>query len=139
MKVGYKKICIHVRRGDMLKRSHIQQGNAVADAKFISKAIKFCNDRFGDAFFFVLSDDIPWCKRNIKEDVIFSPFTNKGYDIALMTACDHVVVTSGSFGWWGAWLSGGTAVYFSGFPRPGSPQDSRFERDDYYPRTWIAL
>lgn len=139
IKVGYKKICIHVRRGDMVGSAQTERGNAVVDAKFISKAIQFCNDTFRDAIFFVLSDDIRWCKTNIKENVIFSPFTDAGYDMALMTSCDHVVITSGSFGWWGAWLSGGTAVYFNGFPRHGSPQDKRFNRYDYYPPEWIAL
>lgn len=48
---------------------------------------------------------------------MFSPFTDPVDDMALMIQCDHVIVTSGSFGWWGAWLSGGTRLYFQGFIR----------------------
>ncbi|XP_053378733.1 galactoside alpha-(1,2)-fucosyltransferase 1-like [Mercenaria mercenaria] len=138
-KDGRKNICIHVRRGDMAREFYVKRGFAVVDINFINKAIQFCEMNFKDALYFVLSNDIKWCKENIKRKVVFSNFKDSGYDLALMTLCDHVVVTSGSFGWWGAWLSKGTAVYFNGYPRPGSQQDTRFSRQDYYPSNWIGL
>ncbi|XP_053406083.1 galactoside alpha-(1,2)-fucosyltransferase 1-like [Mercenaria mercenaria] len=138
-KVGLKNICIHVRRTDMTTNSNKNTGYAVAPISFIYKAINFCETNFKKAVFFVLSDDIKWCRKNIKRDVKFSSFEDPGYDLALMTLCDHVVVTSGTFGWWGAWLSNRTAVYFNGYPRPGSLLDKSFSREDYYPPNWIGL
>ncbi|XP_053392394.1 galactoside 2-alpha-L-fucosyltransferase Sec1-like [Mercenaria mercenaria] len=138
-KVGFKNICIHVRRADMNIDSNQRLGYAVAPISFIYKAINFCEINFKKAIFFVLSDDIKWCRKNIKRDVKFSSFNDPGYDLALMTLCDHVVVTSGTFGWWGAWLSNGTAIYFNDYPRPNSLLDEQFSREDYYPPNWIGL
>jgi galactoside 2-L-fucosyltransferase 1/2 len=50
-----------------------------------------------------------------------------------------VIVTSGTFGWWGAWLSGGTTVYFKGYPRPESWLASQVSKNDYYPKGWIPM
>ncbi|XP_045163601.2 galactoside 2-alpha-L-fucosyltransferase SEC1-like [Mercenaria mercenaria] len=138
-KDGFKNICIHVRRQDMAKQILARRGFAVAPINFIYKAIQFCEVNFKKALFFVISDDIQWCKKNIKRDVIFSNLKEPIHDLALMTLCDHVVVTAGSFGWWGAWLSNGTAVYYNGYPSPGSQLDLRFKREDYYPTEWIGL
>jgi galactoside 2-L-fucosyltransferase 1/2 len=57
--------------------------------------------------------------------------------MALMTLCDHVIVTAGTFGWWGAWLSGGITVYYKGYP--GHNLSNRFNLFDYYPSHWIGL
>ncbi|XP_045163602.2 galactoside 2-alpha-L-fucosyltransferase SEC1-like [Mercenaria mercenaria] len=138
-KDGFKNICIHVRRTDMADKSLARKGYAAAPISFIYKAIQFCEVNFKKAIFFVLSDDIKWCRKNIKRNVIFSSFTDPGNDLALMTSCDHVVVTAGSFGWWGAWLSNGTAVYFNGYPRPGTKAEAEYIREDYYPPDWIGL
>ncbi|XP_045197260.2 galactoside alpha-(1,2)-fucosyltransferase 1-like [Mercenaria mercenaria] len=137
-KSGYKKVCIHIRRGDFLNERQLRRGFSVANLAYIKRAKKIFLKKYSKVQFVVLSNDKEWCKMHIKGDVI-SNFTESGDDMALMALCDDVVVTSGTFGWWGAWLSGGTTVYFKGYPRPGSPLDRRFNRTEYYPPHWIGI
>jgi len=95
---------------------------------------------FDDVIFILISDGIEWCKENVRgPDITYSPFGEQYMDLALMTSCDHVIVTSGTFGWWGAWLAGGRTVYFSGYPGPNSYIESVINRSDYYPPSWIGL
>ncbi|XP_053387697.1 galactoside alpha-(1,2)-fucosyltransferase 2-like [Mercenaria mercenaria] len=134
----YQQVCIHVRRGDTANKVMIKFGYAVAGVDFIEKARKCYIERFSKVQFIIVSDDKDWCRKNLK-DVYISPFTNEADDMALMTLCDHVTITVGTFGWWGAWLSNSTTVYFDGFPTPHSGLASTMNRDDYYPPNWIGI
>ncbi|XP_053387664.1 galactoside alpha-(1,2)-fucosyltransferase 2-like [Mercenaria mercenaria] len=135
---GYQLVCIHIRRGDILAKAKIDDGYAVADLDFMDKAIFFYRNKYSRVQFLVVSDDKVWCRKHLR-DVVISPLTDPGDEMALMTLSNHVVVTTGTFGWWGAWLSGGTTVYFDKYPRPGSPLASRISREDYYPPSWIGM
>jgi hypothetical protein len=59
---------------------------------------------------FVFSDDIAWCKSNLKfnYETIFveQEHSKKGVasDLALMALCKHNIISNSSFAWWGAWL-----------------------------------
>lgn len=133
-------VCLHVRRGDMNHvLSHIH-GYTIADMTYINKAMQYYDSIFNNLQFIVLSDDINWCKENIVDrNATFSPFENPGSDMALMSLCDHVIVTSGSYGWWGAWLANGVTVYYDGFPRKRSLVARETDLEDYYPKNWIGM
>ncbi|XP_045184460.2 galactoside alpha-(1,2)-fucosyltransferase 1-like [Mercenaria mercenaria] len=139
-RTGLVNVCVHVRRGDLSDSVAMRKGYAIAGLDFIYNAMNFYRRKFKNVQFIVLSDGIFWCIENIKgNDIIFSPFYRYAEDMALMTLCNHVIVTSGTFGWWGAWLSGGTTVYFNGYPRPESWLATQINKKDYYPKDWIAL
>ena len=57
--------------------------------------------------FFVFSDDIEWCKKNILIPAIF--VENKGNDswkdMLLMSNCKHNITTNSTFSWWAAWFN----------------------------------
>ena len=72
--------------------------------------------------FFVISDDIEWCKLNLgtrkAKNVIFasdpSRSTNDGigHDLALMTKMNHTILSRGSFSYWSTYFAGnGAKVY----------------------------
>ncbi|KAH3865123.1 hypothetical protein DPMN_028162 [Dreissena polymorpha] len=137
---GQWTVCIHVRRGDMLMPSASMRGYRVAGIDFINRAMEYYRTGLLNVLFVMVSDGILWCRENIRgENITFSPFYSNLDDFALMTSCDHVVVTSGTFGWWGAWLSRGTTVYFKDYPGSGSWLASQTNREDYYPRHWVAI
>lgn len=137
---GYDNVCIHVRRGDMIATSSLRKGYSVADLHFLNNSMNFYRKNLTKVQFIIVSDGMSWCKQHITgNDVIYSPFLDLASDMALMTLCDHVIVTSGTFGWWGAWLSGGTTVYFAGFPGKGSWLSRAMNVTDYYPRDWIGM
>lgn len=134
-------VAIHIRRQDMTLQSSIKRGYITPGVDYIFKAMTyFQKTTRGSVLFVVISDDIKWCKNNVKgENITYSPFHDIGCDVALMSSCDHVIITSGTFGWWGGWLSGGSVVYFAGFPGKGSPVANETNNKDYYPPNWIGL
>ncbi|XP_060587992.1 uncharacterized protein LOC132743491 [Ruditapes philippinarum] len=60
-------------------------------------------------------------------------------DLAAMSLCDHMIISVGTFGWWGGWLAGGSVIYFNGYPKPGSEISKYFVKDDFYPPFWIGI
>ena len=136
-----ERIGIHIRRGDFLTEAAMNEGRVVAKMDYINRAMSYFRRNYKDMFFIVVSDDMQWCRDNIRSDgVIFSPFEKPITDMAIMSLCDHMIITVGSFSWWGGWLSGGTVVYLKDFPKPGSDLDKYgMNRKEYYPPEWIGL
>ena len=98
----------------------------------------------GEALFVVVSDDPQWCEAQPlfhASDVTvtrFAPRDSPLHDLALLAACDHNVVSLGTFGWWGAWLAGGQVLYHQEFePNHRINVDGKAVPADYYPRQWI--
>lgn len=71
--------------------------------------------------FLVTSDDVKWCKRVfIDIEAIFffpSDFFRKmpvvsgaHFDMCVMSLCNHSIYDYGTFGFWGAYLSGGHTI-----------------------------
>ena len=63
-------------------------------------------------------------------------------DLAILSLTDHVILSVGSYGWWGAYLSNSSkrnVVYFSNYPLPNSEIASTFISSDYYPPSWISI
>ncbi|ESO08600.1 hypothetical protein HELRODRAFT_110149 [Helobdella robusta] len=60
-------------------------------------------------------------------------------DLAILSACQHVIMTVGTFGWWAGFLSGGTVVYYKNYPSPNTEIGSGFLAEDYYPPNWISM
>ena len=135
------KIGLHVRRGDIVTNSMlIQHGHLAANISYINRAIDYFKAKYPKSVFIVCSNDIPWCKENIqRKDVVFSVRHDAGEDLAILSRCDHMIVTVGTYGWWGAWLAGGDVVYFKDWPRPNSGYASSMVKEDYYPQGWKPL
>ena len=139
--MNLQKVGLHVRRGDFLNRQ--REGFTVSALDYINRAIAIMNNRLGKErkIIFVASDDIKWCKENIKgADIRYPSFNDVGKDLYLLTQCDHHIITSGTFGWTGAWLNEtGIVVYDKSYPKPNTTVGRMFKLDDYYPSRWIGL
>ncbi len=97
-----KSTCsIHVRRGDYL---NLSDHHPVQNMDYYINAI---NEIGLDKTFFVLSDDISWCKDNFNflENVIYCENNEDYEDLYLMSLCSHNIIANSSFSWWGAWLN----------------------------------
>ena len=134
-------IGVHIRRGDFVSDFNTNLGYTLADGNYTRKAMNWHRKRSDKVLFVVVSDDIPWCKDNIKgKDVIFSNFTEGVLDMTILSLCHHCIITGGSFGWWSGWLAGGTVIYLDDFPRPGSWLWNNTEtKQDYYHPDWIGM
>ena len=135
-------IGIHVRRGDFLDQRDIHKGSVVADRDYFIKAMSYFRQLHPDVIFIVVSNDQQWCHQNIVgADVRYSPAEEAIIDFAIMTLCDHTIITAGTFGWWAGWLAGGTVVYLADYPRPRSYMERKvmIRRENYYPPDWIPI
>jgi galactoside 2-L-fucosyltransferase 1/2 len=71
--------------------------------------------------------------------IFLSTYTDPNIDLAILTMCDHTIITSGSFGWWAGWLAGGMVVYYKGFPKPNTSMGNCLNHSDYYLPNWIPM
>ena len=133
-------IGIHVRRKNFMTPRALSHGRMAASTTFFETAMPYFRDRYPDSFFVVVSDNIKWCRRKlIGDDIIYSDFHLPIIDMAIMSMCDHIIISAGTFGWWGAWLSKGTVVYLHDYPKPGTEIDTYLVRKDYYLPNWIGI
>lgn len=100
-------VALHVRRGDYTNQ-YASFFGTVPDA-YYQKAIDEISSQIASPKFFVFSDDIAWCKKNLslKEAVFVDHNTGDDSfkDILLMSACKHNIIANSTFSWWGAWLN----------------------------------
>lgn len=91
---------IHVRRGDYLKMLY---KHPFSGLKYYKKAIDIIGR---DENYIVVSDDIIWCKSNLKlKRVIFVENTSPIIDIYIQTYCKNNIISNSSFSWWAAYLN----------------------------------
>ena len=93
---GYEDyVSIHVRRGDYVRyAAHFPP----VTLDYITRAM----DRFKGRKFMVFSDDLDWCKANIKNAEFASG--NEYEDLSLMASCGDHIIANSTFSWWGAYL-----------------------------------
>lgn len=106
---GYRDyVSIHVRRGDYVQHSG---SFPPVTLSYIDKAIATNHHETGLAKFIVFSDDVQWCKEELKKsrynewEFIYSEGRNEWEDLSLMASCGHNIIANSSFSWWGAWLN----------------------------------
>jgi rRNA maturation protein Nop10 len=103
-------VSVHVRRQDYLARGGRHLGFVGKD--YYDRAIRLLLRRVPDAHFFVFSDDVQWCRRNLRFARPHSFIPNDRHmqerahrDFGLMTLCRHFVIANSSYSWWPAWLA----------------------------------
>ena len=71
--------------------------------------------RFDRVMFLVMSDDLKWCKENLnklsKNVVVVYEIATVMEDLALLASGKHVIISIGTFGFWGAMLAGGEIAF----------------------------
>ncbi|MDE6962845.1 MAG: alpha-1,2-fucosyltransferase, partial [Lachnospiraceae bacterium] len=100
----------------------------ICTEKYYEGAVRFIQERYPDAFFYIFSNEPKWVKKWV-EDLIASQITEDmdkdevrklegrfvlveanteytGYlDMLLMSKCRHNIISNSSFSWWAAWLN----------------------------------
>jgi len=92
-------VAVHIR---LKERSNLNQ------LSFYSESIAKLKKELVNPVFFVFSDDIKYCKENIKFDseVIFIENTNNQLeDFWLMKNCEHFIIYNSTFSWWASFLA----------------------------------
>lgn len=132
---------LHVRRGDYLDKD--QQTFCPIDMNYIRQAMQKMKD-FGKTRFMVVSDDLAWCRENIKDsdcEILFSDGKSVFSDLALMASCTDHIISNSTLAWWGAWLGHNeTKIVVS--PHNEAPNwflHNRMDTTHLLPESWIKI
>ncbi|XP_076041752.1 galactoside alpha-(1,2)-fucosyltransferase 2-like [Oratosquilla oratoria] len=106
---------VHARRTDYKRYLKNKYKGKVLSKHYFKVAFARARQMFGLTAFVVMSDDLTWCKENLMDehgDVVV-PTSNDlpQVDMALLSLCDHVIVSVGTYSTSGGLLSGGKFFY----------------------------
>ena len=98
--VPFNFTAIHVRRGDYLRSLY---KHPFCGLDYYKKAIKKIGS---EKKFIVISDDIKWCKKNIKTtNIRYIDNSSILIDFFIMTLSNNLIISNSSFSYWGAFLN----------------------------------
>ena len=139
-------VSIHLRRGDYLLP---QYSFCILDYDYYLKAIVDNFMPINDFNFIVFSNDIEYAKEFLKGDNIWFVDRIGGEkictdsekeDLALLSLCDHHIISNSSYSWWGAYLSKNKnkkIVCPTNYIK--SYHQSSWINGNWYPPTWINI
>ena len=125
-------VAVHVRRGDMLNSSTTK----VPGPSYFRNAMDYFDIKFdGYVIFIVLTDDLSWSKLNIRGNHVYftgdSGPMSRTEDFAVAVACNHTIMSVGTFGWWMGLLTGGEVIYYKDWIKGSSK--SWYHAGQYFP------
>jgi|LakMenEpi03Aug12_release.lakeMendotaPanAssembly.Ray.scaffolds.fasta_scaffold27265_8 hypothetical protein len=133
-----ESVMVNVRRTDYLNNNF----HGVMLEDYFTKAKEIIESKINKPKYFIFSDDIEWCKNNIKFDNMFIvDHTYKGNKfeiyLELMKSCKHFIIPNSTFAWWAAWLSDNKNKIVV------CPQkwftESKINTNDLIPSNWIRI
>lgn len=111
--IDFSNSCsVHIRRGDYVKIAQTNPFNPhpLQSIDYYKQAINIINvDKY-----FVFSDDIAWCKENLKDErLVFIDYSEKNLnyfssdlcELQLMSLCSNNIIANSSFSWWSAYFN----------------------------------
>lgn len=152
-------IAVHLRRGDFLNDFILAHGHTPASEDYLQRAVNFFETRLFDKAitpkskclaFVLFGNEYDWnsdASLNItllhpkqSHFVLIDPEkTSPEADMVAMSICDHIAISTGSYGWWAAFFNRGLVTYQKEFARPNSSHFAEYEPDDYFLPHWIPL
>lgn len=96
-------VSMHVRRSDYL---YIQNYHNVLDINYYKEAYNIVSV-YGAKNIIVFSDDIEWCKNNLKinDKMYFVDINNLCVELILMSFIKNNIIANSSYSWWCAYIS----------------------------------
>ena len=92
-------VSIHVRRTDYM---HLSNYYYLLDENYYNQALSFFDKNVNIAVF---SDDIEWCKSNLKYKNIHFIEESARVDMIIMSLCKSNIIANSTFSFWGAYLN----------------------------------
>jgi hypothetical protein len=125
---------IHVRRGDYI---NYPNHHPTQSLEYYSESVEILERE--TELFVVFSDDIDWCKENLKLDNVIYIENEKDYiELYLMSICSNNIISNSSFSWWGAWLNKNENKKVIG-PLKWFGDAIKHSTEDILPQEWIKI
>jgi hypothetical protein len=105
-----ESVMLHIRRGDYVNSPSAAKFHGVLPLSYYQQAIEALSLQKPQAHFFIFSDDLPWAKEALPQDLRMTFVENAmqadsaAQELQLMTLCKHHIIANSSLSWWGAWL-----------------------------------
>jgi hypothetical protein len=133
-------VSLHVRRGDYLLPKYKKEYGQT-DMSYYDRAVKYVAERVSNSTVFVFSDDVAWCRENIKPTfpTVYVDDASRGpkaaFHLELMSLCKHNIISNSSFSWWAAWLNQNPSKIIV------APREwyVGVEHDDIVPEGWARM
>lgn len=129
------KVSIHFRRTDYLQVSSLN-----LTRKYYEEAISTLSSKVQNFKLIVFSDDMEWCKNNIKgKNVLYCENFLNYEDMCIMSLCDHNIIANSTFSWWGAYLNQNPNKIVICPHQYLNVTDLNFINGNYFPKDWISI
>ena len=123
-KLAYKNpiwIGIHVRKGDFVTYELSMDFEPIKPSYYIQAMDLYRAQALPteDLIFVIISDNVDWCKMHIKKKhknvfVVSNPkletIDGIGHDLAIMSKCNHTIISRGSFSYFSSIFAGGSKI-----------------------------
>lgn len=131
-------VMLNIRRTDFLNTDF----HGVMGLEYINKSTELLESKIDNPKYFIFSDDIEWCKENIKlNNMVIVNHSYKGdrfsYYLQLMKECKNFIIPNSSFAWWSAWLSDSPNKIVIA-PKKWLTDES-IDTSDLIPSDWIRI
>jgi hypothetical protein len=132
-------VSMHIRRGDYVSNDTTNAFHGLCDLSYYENSVAYLTSKIKSFELFVFSDDIAWCRTNIRfsQSVHFISETNAYEDLHLMHLCQHNIIANSSFSWWGAWLNNYKSKIVIA-PKQWFA-DTKVDTKDIIPESWIKV
>ena len=103
-------ICLNVRRGDFAESARNRNFHGLLTLDYYLTGLEFAREKLGNRPVYVFSDDIPWCRENLKQpgiQIVEHDLAGPQFSwyLYLMSQCSAFVIPNSSFAWWATRLA----------------------------------
>jgi len=129
---GEKKhvVGIHIRRGDHISLGYLR----FPTMKYFTTAMDYFIKKYnGNVSFIIATNDKKWVEKNFNYDsVIILKDNTPAEDMAVLSLCDDMIMSIGSFSWWAGYLNKGEVIYYKNEIVKNHKINKGFSKGDYY-------
>lgn len=133
-------VSLHVRRGDFLSSKYAASHAGVATEMYYENSINQITKKMENPTFFVFSDDIEWCRKNLKLPSAIYVDWNVGedsyIDMFLMKHAKANIIANSTFSYWGAYFNERNPIVMYPLKWKYSESDTAL---DIFPDNWIGM
>ena len=138
-------VCINFRRTDFVHVKNSADTHGATELSYYENAIQLITSKVENVHFYIFSDDIEWCKLNVKTNF---PTTFVGHEykgekfssyFQLMINCKHFIIPNSTCAWWAAWLSANEKKIIIAPQKWFIDQNLQEQTSDIIPNNWLRL
>ncbi|CAI5438740.1 unnamed protein product [Caenorhabditis angaria] len=139
---------VHIRHGiDITMNSRNRKhGHIEAPIEYYIRSMEQIANVYEDVAFIICSDDMSWVRRRLKlKDSKIPLYYCPGpreVDMAILAQCDSIIISTGTFGWWAAYLNKNNSpdiYYYKHWPAEGSMMSKMLNKTEYFLENWVSL